>query len=161
MAVTDQKPPRLQGDDRATLVALLQYQRDSVVRTVAGLDDEAARRPMVPTGTSLLWLVKHLAAAEVTWILRRFARLDVAVPDATVQAGDTLVAAVDAYRAVWRQSDAVLGAAESLDEPCRGLDAGEEPANLRWVLAHVLEETARHAGHADILRELIDGRTGR
>ena len=51
--------------------------------------------------------------------------------------------------------------AASLDDLCRGLAAGEAPANLRWVLMHLLEETARHAGHADIIRELIDGSTGR
>jgi hypothetical protein len=61
---------------------------------------------------------------------------------------------------VWGQVNAVIAAAPSLDEVCR--DVGDEaPVNLRWVLMHLLEETARHAGHADILRELIDGTTGR
>jgi hypothetical protein len=77
-----------------------------------------------------------------------------------VQADDTLTSAVDAYRATWKRIDAVVAAAPSLDEPCR--DTGDAaPANLRWVLMHLLEETARHGGHADILRELIDERTGR
>src|SRR3954471_24993243 len=116
MSGIDQKPPRLQGDERATLMALLQYQRASLVRKVAGLDDDAARGSVVASGTSLLWLVKHLAAAEVTWILRRFAGQDVAVPDATVHADDRLADAIDAYREVWRKADAILGAAVSLDE---------------------------------------------
>jgi hypothetical protein len=74
---------------------------------------------------------------------------------------DTLAAAVEAYRATWARADAVIAAAATLDEPCRGPAADEARVNLRWVLMHLLEETARHAGHADILRELIDGQTGR
>jgi len=69
-------------------------------------------------------------------------------------------ATVDGYRATWARVDAIVVAAPSLDELCRDVGA-ESPVNLRWVLMHLLEETARHAGHADVLRELIDGRTGR
>ena len=70
-----------------------------------------------------------------------------------------MAAAVDAYRATWVRVDAITAAAR-LDDWCR--DVGDDPpVNLRWVLMHLLEETARHAGHADILRELIDGDTGR
>jgi len=69
-----------------------------------------------------------------------------------------LAAAVRAYRNVWPRVDAVVAAA-SLDRSCR--EVGDEPGHLRWVLMHLLQETARHAGHADILRELIDGTTGR
>jgi hypothetical protein len=71
-----------------------------------------------------------------------------------------VASAVAAYRATWERVDAVIAAAPSLDVTCA--DVGVElPVNLRWVVAHLLEETARHAGHADILRELIDGVTGR
>ena len=71
----------------------------------------------------------------------------------------------EAYRQGWQRVDAaafagVDGAGAGLDEPCRRPDPGP-PVSLRWVLMHLLEETARHAGHADILRELIDGTTGR
>jgi uncharacterized damage-inducible protein DinB len=143
-----------------TLHALLQYQRESLVRKVADLDDAAARRSPVASGTSLLWLIKHMASAEITWMLRRFAGQDVVIPDDTPQPRDTLEAAIQFYRATWEKVDAVAYRAASLDEPCRQADSGP-PLNLRWVLAHLLEETARHAGHADILGELIDGRTGR
>lgn len=68
--------------------------------------------------------------------------------------------AVANYRAGWARVDAVVAATESLDELSHG-DTGGEPVTLRWVLAHLLEETARHAGHADILREMIDGTVGR
>jgi uncharacterized damage-inducible protein DinB len=158
--VRDQKPPRTDADELTTLQALLQYQRESVVRKVARLDDAAARQQFVETGTTLLWLVRHLARAEIVWIELRFAGRDVEIPADVVDPDDTLAAAVAAYRATWARVDAVVSSAPSLDEPCRNV--GDGPlVNLRWVLAHLLEETARHAGHADIIRELIDGATGR
>jgi hypothetical protein len=64
------------------------------------------------------------------------------------------------YRSTWPRVDAVAFAGKALDELCHGRDI-DPPVNLRWVLMHLLEETARHAGHADILRELIDGQVGR
>jgi hypothetical protein len=158
--VPDQKPPRLVGGERETLRALLQYQRDSLVRKVSGVDHDAARRPLVDSGTSLLWLIKHVSHAETVWIVDRFAGEDDVVLDDTVQPTDTLGSAVDAYRATWARVDAIVSAAPTLEEPCRRIGQGA-PVNLRWVLTHLLEETARHAGHADILRELIDGSTGR
>jgi hypothetical protein len=158
--VPDQKPPRLAAGEPETLHALLQYQRESLVRKVADLDDAAARRSPVASGTSPLWLVKHMASAEITWVLRRFAGQDVVIPDDTPGPGDDLAAAIQFYRATWEKVDHVAFGPVSLDERCRQPDSGP-PVNLRWVLAHLLEETARHAGHADILAELIDGRTGR
>ena len=71
--LTDRKPPRAFGDERTTLVALLHYQRESVVRKTEAVSDDDARRSPVPTGTSLLWLVTHLALAEALWVLERFA----------------------------------------------------------------------------------------
>ncbi len=155
----DQKPPRLAGTEAATLWALLQYQRESVVRKVTGVADEAAARSPVASGTSLVWLTRHLAQAEMLWVLVRFAGLDVELPRDRPRPGDTVAEAVELYRTTWGRVDPVL-AESPLDAPCRG-PAGDPPVNLRWVLTHLLEETARHAGHADILRELIDGQTGR
>jgi uncharacterized damage-inducible protein DinB len=158
--VPDRKPPRLEGDERETVLALLQYQRDSLVRKVTGVDDAAARRALVGSGTTLLWLMKHMAHAESLWIERRFTGGTVDLGDDTVDSADSLAAAVEAYRATWTRTDAIVSSAASLDETCR--DVGDEaPVNLRWVLMHLLEETARHGGHADILREMIDGETGR
>lgn len=158
--MTDQKPPRLEGDERETLHALLQYQRESLVRKVTGVSEQQARVVLVGSGTTLLWLTKHLARAETTWVQIRFAGRSVTVPDDEVRAEDTVASGIDAYRRTWRATDAEAAAAPSLDARCRGVDDGA-PANLRWVLVHLLEETARHAGHADVLRELIDGQTGR
>jgi hypothetical protein len=157
--VADQKPPRVSAGERETLLALLQYQRDSLVRKAANVDEGAARQALVGSGTTLLWLVKHLTRAEIVWMVCRFAGENATVPDDAVQPGDTVTAAISGYRAAWAHADDIARAA-SLDEPCRR-NSGEAPVNLRWVLMHLLEETARHAGHADILRELIDGSTGR
>jgi uncharacterized damage-inducible protein DinB len=155
----DQKPPREIGDERATLQSLLQYKRDAIVRKVEGLSDEEARRSPVPSGTSLLWLVQHLVYAETIWVLHRFDGQELELPANEVRDGDTLAGAVEAYRRTWERVDAIVAAA-SLDDRCKVIDVEPSP-DLRWVLAHLLEETARHAGHADILRELIDGATGR
>jgi uncharacterized protein DUF664 len=157
--VVDHKPPRLASGEAETLHALLQYQRESLVRKVTGLDEISAHWSPVGTGTSMLWLIRHMAGAEVTWVLRRFAGQE-PVPAGGEPPAATLQAAVGAYRHVWERVDAVAFAGASLDDLCRRPDAGA-PVSLRWVLMHLLEETARHAGHADILRELIDGSTGR
>jgi len=158
--VTDLKPPRLEGGERETLLALLDYQRESLIRNVADVDGGSARRSPVASGTSLLWLIVHLTRAEVVWISWRFAGLDVEVPDDRVGADVTPTSAIDRYRRGSRTADRIVLEASGLDVPCRRPDA-PEAVNLRWVVMHLLEETARHAGHADILRELIDGQTGR
>ena len=144
------------GDERSVVTSLLAYQRSSLLKKVDGIDDAQAAASPVASGTSLLWLINHVADAEVTWVLRRFAGQDGA------SAGDhetTIDGAIRRYRAVCGESDGVI-ARSSFDELCRAPDVAPAP-DLRWVVSHLLEETARHAGHADILRELIDGSTGR
>jgi hypothetical protein len=158
--VPDQKPPRLAGGELETVLALLQYQRDSLVRKVSGVDDSSARSSPVRSGTTLLWLIKHMATAEITWLQSRFAGLPVAIPDDAVRPTDTLDAAIAIYLSVWTESDGIARRSANLNDVCRNPETWP-PVNLRWVLTHLLEETARHAGHADIIRELIDGRTGR
>jgi hypothetical protein len=155
----DEKPPRAIGDERETLQTLLQYQRESFLKKVEDLSDEDARRSPVPTGTSLLWLTKHLVYAELVWLAIRFDGQDLPLPDNELRDGDTVAGAVAEYRRTWERVDAIVAAAE-LDDLCKVIDRDPKP-DLRWVLAHLLEETARHAGHADILRELLDGATGR
>ena len=156
----DRKPPTQADDERETLLGLLQFQRESLVRKAEGITDEQARWSPVPTGTSLLWLVRHVTMAESIWILHRFAGepRSVVASDRLVD-GDTVADAVADYRAMWERVDAVAEAA-SLDDLCHSPTA-DQPINLRWVLAHLLEETARHAGHADLIREQIDGSVGR
>lgn len=155
----DLKPPRLSGGEREVLLGLLQFQRESLLRKISGVDEAAARRLLVDSGTTLLWLVKHLAQAELMWVEVRFAGLNADLPDDAVTDSDTVASVSAGYRAATARADAIIAAA-SLDDPCQSVP-GDEPLPLRWVVAHLLEETARHAGHADILRELIDGSTGR
>jgi hypothetical protein len=156
--VSDQKPPRLSAGDRETLLALLQFQRESFLRKMDGVDEEAAASSPVSSGTSLLWLTNHVADAEAGWVLRRFAgRPEDGTPGPW---SESLSEAARRYRRVWGQVDAVIEDSASLDGECMAFD--DQPGvNLRWIVAHLLEEVARHAGHADILRELIDGQTGR
>ena len=138
--------------------ALWQYHRDSLVRKVTGLDDHAARRQFVESDTTLIWLVKHASGAEMRWVLWSFAGTVNDVRDDAVNLDDTLEAVIAEYQATWARVDAVVAAA-SFDDQCRTV-SGDDVVNLRWIVYHLLEETARHAGHADILRELIDGTTG-
>jgi uncharacterized damage-inducible protein DinB len=158
--VGDDKPPRLAADDRATVLALLQYQRNSFAKKVSGVDEEAGRQSPVASGTSLLWLTKHMARAESLWLLQRFAGQNAVIEDDQLGPEDTLQSAIADYQQTWVRTDAVVAAARSLDELCQNVGNGA-PVNLRWVLMHLLEETARHAGHADLLREMVDGETGR
>lgn len=157
--MVDRKPPRLASDERTTLLALLQYQRESLVRKVQGVDEVAASSPAVTSGTTLAWLVAHLARAESSWVEQRFAGVAPHEIDLPEDRAPTIAEAVDAYRSGWSAVDAIVATAP-LEATCQGDDL--LPAvNLRWVLAHLLEETARHAGHADVLRELLDGDVGR
>ena len=126
------------------------------MRKLQGVDDDAARTSIVGSGTTLLWLATHMAQAEQTWIVRRFA--GAAVPDQLHTQPASLTDAIAIYEQTTALVDEIVAATPSLDELC---DDNEPPVNLRWILAHLLEETARHAGHVDILRELIDGTTGR
>jgi uncharacterized damage-inducible protein DinB len=157
--MVDQKAPRSSGDEREVLMTLLQYQRESLVRKVIGVDDRAASRSPVNSGTTLLWLIRHLAFAERLWIIHRFAGGQ-QPPPGPEASHDTVDAALTAYRQTWADVDAVIAATPTRDQVSVVADDSGHPT-LRWVLAHLLEETARHAGHADILRELIDGVTGR
>ncbi len=160
--MADRKPPRLAVDELDTLLALLRYQRESLVRKVEGVTPEQAAWSPVPSGTNLLWLVTHMAGAEESWIVRRFAGLatDVVEEPPAASSDEAVAVAVARYRGVWETVDALAVTSGDPGALCVGDDA-DPPVSLRWVLAHLLEETARHAGHADIIRELVDGGVGR
>ncbi|WP_412543155.1 DinB family protein [Longispora sp. K20-0274] len=158
--MADLRPPRTVGGERETLLTLLRYHRESLVRKVAGVGVREATWSPVGSGTSLLWLVKHLTGTELSWFLRRFAGQSVPLPDPAHQEGDTIESAVAAYRDAWARVAPIIEHGD-LDEVCQDPGDGQPQCNLRWVLAHLVEETARHAGHADIIRELVDGATGR
>jgi uncharacterized damage-inducible protein DinB len=140
------------------LLAFLQRQRDLVAWKCADLPDSQARAVATPTGLTVHGVVQHLAAVERLWVRGAFAGQVPPLEDwhATSQvAGDvSLVDLLEAYAEEARRCDEVIAAA-SLEDTC-----GYAPATLRWVLHHLVEETARHVGHLDLLCELADGRTG-
>ncbi|MEV4005967.1 DinB family protein [Actinomadura sp. NPDC049753] len=157
------------GNERALLTGVLAAQRSTLEVKCAGLNAELARRSAEPSTLSLLGLVRHLADMERRWFRTVLAGRDAparfssaedpdgdfdgAVPDPEVIAG--------AWRA-WREevafADAYTAEAPHLD--VEGRDAWRGRVSLRWVLIHMIEEYARHNGHADLLRERIDGARG-
>jgi uncharacterized damage-inducible protein DinB len=157
----DRRTPFHLKDEKQTLQEFLDYLRESVILKVVDLDEASARRSTVPTETSLLGLVKHLTGVEVMWFQFAFAGSDAAVPASEVLPTDSVASAVAAYQsAIWIHNEIVSGC-DDLDQLCVRVFRTSEPMSMRWLLVHMVEETARHAGHADILREQIDGMTGR
>ena len=153
-------PLRLTGE-KETLQEFLDYLRESVILKLADLDEASARQSTVPTGTSLLGLVKHLTSVEVAWFQYAFVGSDAAVPAEEIQPTESVACAVAAYQAVARINNEIVEGCDDLDQLCARAFKTPEPLSLRWLLVHMVEETARHAGHADILREQVDGLTGR
>jgi uncharacterized damage-inducible protein DinB len=156
---------RASGDETQLLHTSLNRHRDAVLWKLEGLTDEQAREPRTPSGTSLLGLVKHLAAVEYGWFCETFARPVEPLPfdesdenaDLRPTADDTIESIVAFYGRARAAADAAI---TELDLDDTGYDWGDKEVSMRWVLIHMVEETARHAGHMDILRELTDGATG-
>ncbi len=164
MAETQREPvPRADSGEADTALAFLSFARHCVLKKADGLSEEQLRRVLVGSGTCLLGLVQHLAEAERYWFGHHLGGAaweadrehGMAVP-ADRAAADVL----SDYRAAIEDSDRAIRAAGDpgarIAVPVEG-----NRHTLRWVLAHMTSETARHAGHADILREQLDGTTGR
>jgi uncharacterized damage-inducible protein DinB len=155
----------LDADEKTTLAVALDRHRDVVVWKLEGLDEEEARRPRVPSGTSLLGLVKHLTWVEYGWFCDTFGHpnplppFDEDDPDADlrVEPGETITGVLAGYARARAAADAVIREHDVADT---GTAWHGTTVTLRWVLVHMVEETARHVGHLDILRELTDGATG-
>lgn len=159
-------------DPKDDLSRYLQLARDALVWKLDGLSEYDIRRPVVPTGTNLLGLVKHVASVEAGYLGDTFGRpfgeplpwlAEDAEPNADMwaTADESREQIVGLYHRVWAHSDATISAL--------GLDAiGHVPwwpddrseVTLHRILVHMISETNRHAGHADIVRELIDGNVG-
>lgn len=155
------------GSEREQLLAFLNDNRGELVELLDGLTEEQARRRLVPSRTTLLGLVKHATFVEQVWFhvaLDGRTRAELGMPeeidDTFVLADDDTVASVGAaYRKAWAEAEAIT-ARHDLDD--LALHNRRSPMSLRWVIAHMIEELARHAGHGDILREQIlagDGAT--
>ncbi|MBM0235427.1 DinB family protein [Micromonospora sp. STR1_7] len=154
------------GDERAVLDSFLDFHRAVVLRKVRGLADADARRRLVPSATTLAGLVKHLTLVERNWFPTLLApepgdvyltSEEDAVASFVLGEQDTVAGLVEAYERACARSREVV-ARFDLDHVVPHPQLGE--VSVRWILVHMIEETARHAGHADILRELTDGTTG-
>jgi uncharacterized damage-inducible protein DinB len=166
-----------QDDESRMLLGFLQYQRDAVLKIVEGLPEEAWQRPVVPSGWTVAGMLRHLGGVEVHWLQHvttgvieerpqdeddeeegeydPYAAFTCELPSADL---------IASYRDECRRSDAVL-AVTPLSAAPRGLGFHPDPeytkqiTNIRWIVLHVIEETAVHSGHLEIARELLDGKT--
>ena len=146
------------------LTSFLDYFRSVMIRKVEGVDDEKLRWSPVPSGTCLGGLIKHLAYVERYWFQSVWAGREVAFPwtdddpdaDFRLDPDDTADSLIDFYR---QECDASrqIAAASALDDTVT-TPRGE--ISMRWIVVHMIEETARHCGHADLIRELVDGAVG-
>jgi uncharacterized damage-inducible protein DinB len=159
------QPVPLTGDEKTSLKIALDRHRDVVLWKIEGLDDDQLRRQMTPSGTSLLGIVKHLAAVEYGWFCSTFGREMEPLPfadddqdaDLRITADETTTDIVAFYGRARRAANEAI---DEIELEALGTAWSGEQVSMRWVLIHMVEETARHAGHMDILRELIDGATG-
>lgn len=155
------------GDERAMLANFLRMQRQTLELKCAGLGAELATRSVEPSTLSLLGLVRHLADVERRWFRQVLAGQDAPPrfssadnPDGDFDGATPEVAAEawDAWRAEVAFAERFAETAPNLD--VTGEDSWRGSISLRWVVVHMIEEYARHNGHADLLRERIDGATG-
>ncbi len=161
--------PPLNADERTTLESWLDFHRATLARKCEGLDDEqAAATSVPPSGFTLTGLVQHMAEVERNWFRRVFAgeqappihdpQADPDAPDGGFDLADD--ASLGDALATWREE------IDRARKQCAGramTDTGrfmEQDVSLRWIYVHMIEEYARHNGHADLLRERIDGSTG-
>jgi hypothetical protein len=159
-------------DPKAVLKNYLQGGRETLVWKLDGLSEYDIRRPMVPTGTNLLGLIKHKAHSEFVYFGATFGRPlaeptswlpDDAEPNADqwARADESRQEIVELYRRAWVHSDATIDAL-ALDAigQVPHWPVGKNEITLHEAMVHVIVDTQRHAGHADIIRELIDGAVG-
>jgi hypothetical protein len=158
------RPPE-DGAERETLLGMLDFLRATVVTKVAGLSDQQAfGRPVPASALTPACVVKHLTGVERFWFSIDFAGADLPWPwpeadphgGFPIVPGDTLEGIVAGYRAECERSRQAIAAA-GLDDRAQGQDM---TFTLRYALVHMIEETGRHCGHLDLLRESIDGVAG-
>ncbi|WP_159324423.1 DinB family protein [Streptomyces tendae] len=155
----DTPPPRTGGSEAETLRGFLDYLRTSIAGKVEGAPEPQVRTAAVPSGTNLLGLLNHLTHVERALFLGEEVRSWPATFRAAPE--DGVAEVVARYRAAVERANRVLDACADLGDPLPRARPGRPAPSVRWALTHMIEETGRHAGHADILRELIDGTTGR
>jgi uncharacterized damage-inducible protein DinB len=166
-------PPASAGE-KDTLLGFLAYQRATVLAKCAGLTTEQWRSRSTVSSLTLAGLVKHLALVEESWLIERFLGATIPGPWAGIDwdadpewefrtaLTDDPTWLVARYRQAWDRVDAIVAEADlaALSAAEVRVDDRRERVSLRWILVHLIEETARHNGHADLIREAIDGTTG-
>ena len=165
-SVADTRPePPDNGNERDIVTGFLDFLRASAVFKAQGLSDADAARRLLPSLTTVSGLLRHLADVERVWFRERMdgqtgvpTRWSDADPDGEFRIGpnDSLAAIISDYEDACAESREVFSRYD-LDDT---LSQGDAKHNVRWVLTHMIEETGRHCGHLDILRELLDGTTG-
>lgn len=150
------------GDEQQVLSEFLEQQRDAVVWKLDGLTDDQLRQPTRPGGIYLLGLVKHLAGAEFYWLCDLFGRPAepvslAASDDVELDPGDTTESVLGYYTRARAAADQAI---REVDLDTTATTWLGDTVSFRWAILHVIEETARHAGHADFIREHIDNTTG-
>jgi hypothetical protein len=165
------KIPR-QGSERDTLIAFLDYHRELLIDKASGLSDEQLHTAVAPSSLTLGGLINHMAIVEDSWFTDDFAGNGIPEPWATAPWEEDrdweLTSAPDVptnelfqrYRDAIARSDAIIAGANDLGDLSASLHREGDAWSMRWVLNHMIEETARHCGHADFIRESIDGSVG-
>jgi uncharacterized damage-inducible protein DinB len=169
---TFEAPPRpnipLNGPERVQLEAWVDFYRATLLEKCDGLNAaQLKERPVGTSSLSLLGMVRHMTFVEQVWFEKRFAGRDTVEyyktdGDRDADFNDLDDTAVEDVFVLYGQAIQVsrdVSAGHELDEMVARVDRGRE-VDLRWILIHMIEEYARHCGHADLIRELIDGATG-
>ncbi|NEA47364.1 DinB family protein [Streptomyces sp. SID10815] len=158
------------GDERGALLAFLAEQRGGIRRALLGLTEEQARSRPSASDLSLGGLLKHVAEVEQGWLARARQEPPAIARDASnwhecfeLGADETVAGQLEYWAEVAADTEAYIRSAPSLDDtfplPDEPWFPPDEGVSLRWLCLHLIRETARHAGHADIIRESLDGRT--
>ena len=172
--VPERVDPVLAGSELDTILGFLQYQRVTLLRKVEGLTPQQWRARSTVSELTLAGLVKHLTFVEESWIVEDFLAETLPEPWTSVDWAadpdwelhsalrDDPARLVQRYQQAWHTVAQVVATASADDLSARELTMNGVPVrvSLRWILLHLVEETARHVGHADIIREAIDGSTG-
>jgi uncharacterized damage-inducible protein DinB len=161
-----------QGSERDTLIAFLDYHRELLIDKASGLTDEQLHTTVAPSSLTLGGLINHMAVVEDDWFTGDIAGDTLPEPWASApweaHRNWELTSAVDTptdllfqrYRDAIERSNAVLVKVDDLSQLSIKTDRKGDPWSIRWILVHMIEETARHCGHADFIRESLDGSVG-
>jgi hypothetical protein len=161
--------PRPSSDERELLLSYIRWQREQVVATADGLTEEQLR--WSPDGRLLpiIGIINHLAHMEWRWVEGRYfcSEFPLRTDEFDLDSEVTADQVIESYWHQAQRTENIVRTAPSLEAPCLGDEGGrgaahvllgfDQPVDLRWVLLHVLEETAHHVGHADSTREMLDG----